>query len=212
MNDIKVLLADDHVVMREGLAAIIDGQDGIVVVAQADGGHSAVTLTEELHPDVLVLDFSMPDLQGPAVLTRLKAAGSTTRTLVLSTHESINYATKAMSAGALGYVVKSAALQELVEAIVTVNGGGHYVSRSLGSQVAQTLGAKAGPQGIDGLSQREFELLGHVGRGLSLQEAAQAMHVTESTASTYRSRLMKKLNLRNTAEIIRFAIENGVVD
>ena len=210
MTDIRVLLADDHIMMREGLANIIDASDGIDVVGQADGGHTALQLTEELKPDVLVLDYSMPDLQGASVLGRLKATGSTTRTLVLSTHDSIHYATKALSAGALGYVIKSGALHELVEAIRIVNDGGRYISRALDSQVAEKIGATGRPVSVDSLSQREFELLGHLGRGLSLQEAARTMHVTESTASTYRARLMKKLHLRNTAEIIRFAIENDI--
>jgi DNA-binding NarL/FixJ family response regulator len=211
VNDIRVLLADDHVMMREGLASIIDAADGITVVGQADGGVAALAGVETHSPDVLVLDYSMPDLDGPAVMNQLSAAGSRTRVLFLTTHENIHYAHKAMAAGALGFMVKSGALQELVGAIRTVHNGGRYVSHALDEQMADQLGqGNMAEPTVDRLSQREFQLLGHLGQGRSLQEAAQAMHVTESTASTYRSRLMKKLQLQNTAQIIRFAIENGI--
>lgn len=206
--EIRVVLADDHVMMREGLASIVDGQRGIRVVAQADGGHSAVRLTEEHQPDVLVLDYSMPDLQGPAVLGQLRAAGCSTRCLVLSTHESVPYATQSLSAGAQGYVVKSAAVEELVDAILRVQSGQRYLSRSLEGRMAANLVAR--PKGLDDLSTREFELLGQLGHARSLQEAAAIMRVSGSTASTYRARLMKKLGLRSTAEIIRFALENDI--
>ena len=211
VNDIRVLLVDDHVMMREGLATIIAAADGITVVGQADGGIAALAGVDEHKPDVLVLDYSMPDLDGPAVMSQLTANGSQTRVLFLTTHENIHYAHKAMAAGALGFVVKSGALHELVGAIRTVNEGGRYVSSALDEQLSQQLGqGELTEPTADRLSQREFQLLGHLGQGHSLQEAAEVMKVTESTASTYRARLMKKLQLKNTAQIIRFAIENGI--
>ncbi|MFT7462961.1 MAG: two-component system invasion response regulator UvrY [Pseudohongiellaceae bacterium] len=211
VNDIRVILADDHVMMREGLAIIIAAAEAITVVAQADGGVSALAQVEEHKPDVLVLDYSMPDLDGPAVMHQLTANGSRTRVLFLTTHENVHYAHKALAAGALGFVVKSGAIHELVNAIRTVHAGQRYVSPTLDAQLTQTIGqGELVEPTADRLSQREFQLLGHLGQGRSLQEAAVLMQVTESTASTYRARLMKKLNLQNTAQIIRFAIENGI--
>lgn len=211
VNPIRVLLADDHIMMREGLASIIEMSEGLEVVGQTNGGLATLEAVERLSPDVVVLDYSMPDLDGPDVMNKLREAGSTARVLFLTTHENIHYAHKAMAAGALGFVVKSGALDELVTAIRTVHEGGHYISAALNEQMAEQLGqgGLAEPS-VDRLSQREFQLLSHMGQGRSLQEAAQAMHVTESTASTYRARLMKKLQLKNTAQIIRFAIENGI--
>jgi DNA-binding NarL/FixJ family response regulator len=211
MSDIRVLLADDHVVMREGLAVILERAEGIDIVAQADGGQEAVRLAAEHSPDVLVLDYSMPDLDAPAVMSRLKADGCTTRILILSNYEQPHYASQCLSSGALGYVAKSVAFQELVDAIHAVHAGETFLSRLLAPKMAASIGAGGTHKGLESLSAREFELMRHVGSGLSLQEAAQRMHVTESTVSTYRQRLMKKLGLRNTAEIIRFAVENELV-
>ena len=207
---ISVLLADDHEMLRESLAAKLDERDGLTVVGQANGGHEAVRLSEELAPDVLVLDFGMKDLNGAGVILKLKALGSPTRIVILSHHESIHYAIKTLDAGALGYVIKTSGLDELDVAIRKVAAGDRYICRSLDDAVADSIGITRGKNGIDGLSQREFELLVRMGDGMTIQDAASQMHVSESTASTYRARLMKKLSLKSTAEIIRFAIEHNV--
>lgn len=211
-DPIRVLLADDHIVMRQGLAMILSDAEGIEVVGQADGGRAALALVAQLAPDVLVLDYSMKDLQGPEVLASLRQGGSPVAVLMLSNYEQMAYARQAMAGGAKGYVVKSAAAPELVDAIRAVHRGEQYLSQSLVPQLTAALGGSARPQGLDALSAREFELIRHIGRGRSLLEASQEMDVGESTAATYRQRIMKKLDLRSTAEIIKFAVEHKLAD
>ncbi|RKY17851.1 MAG: hypothetical protein DRQ55_14800 [Planctomycetota bacterium] len=208
MSTIRILVADNHPVVSEGVALVLGQSPDIEVVGLASGGHEAVRLTRELLPDVLLLDYRMPDMEAPGVIQRLKADGATTAILILTNYEQASIAKHCLSQGALGFVAKSASNQELLDAIHAVAQGRSYLSSTLAASVS----AGNGAQGLDNLSARELELLRLMGEGFSLQEAAHKMHVTESTVSTYRQRLMKKLSLRNTAEIIRFAVQQGLLD
>ena len=165
MEDIRVILVDDHAMVRQGLAQALDEQPGLRVVAQAGDGNEALRLMADPGADVLVVDYTLPDLD------------------------------------------------ELAQAIKLVHEGGHYVSPRLSDRVAQQLRTtRKTSVGVDRLSQREFELMRHLARGLTLQECAQQMEISESTASTYRARLMSKLELTSTAQIIRFALGHGITD
>lgn len=211
-NAIRVVLADDHAMVREGLAQILEDSEGIVVVGQAGNGREAVTMAREKNPDVVVLDYTMPETDGAAATREIRLHCPNAKVLVLTVHENVHYALKALEAGAHGFILKAAAVEELVEGIRTVSRGRVYVSAPISEKIAENLRrSKADRSGLDSLSQREFELLRLLASGMKLQDCARAMKITNSTASTYRSRLMEKLKLENTAEIIRFAIENGII-
>ncbi|MBI1805217.1 MAG: response regulator transcription factor [Ignavibacteriae bacterium] len=209
---IRVLIADDHVMVREGLAQLLGETDDIEVVGQAGDGFEAIQLAEKMKPDVIVLDYTMPKLDGFSAIEQLRKLLPAMKILILTVHENVHYAIKAFEAQAHGFMIKASAASELVEAIRCVFSGKMYVSSTISEKIAEQLRRQNRQQsGLSSLSQREFELLRLLGKGSSLQQCAQAMYISESAASTYRSRLLKKLNLKNTGELVKFAVENNVV-
>jgi len=210
-DPIRVILADDHEVVRQGLAQLLGDGAGIAVVGQAGTGQALLELAAATPADVLVLDYSLPDHDGAKVTSQLRRDGSRLRIVILTVHDNVHYVLRAMDAGADGFVVKSDSVEELLRAIRRVHSGGSYVSPRLVEKVEQQQrGTKGRHVGLDKLSQREFELLRLTARGLNLQECAQQMQISESTASTYRGRMMTKLGLSNTAQVVRFALEHGI--
>jgi DNA-binding NarL/FixJ family response regulator len=211
-GEIRVVLADDHGMVREALAQILQESGYIRVVGQAADGPSAVDAAVKARPDVLVLDYSMPGPGAPELLSSLRRLLPDLKVLVLTVHENLHYCVKALECGAHGYVIKSAAVSDLVDAIKTVSAGEVYISPKVSQKVIQHLRRpKKDRVGLDALSQREFELLRILGSGMSLKECAEHLNISTSSASTYRARLMEKLNLHTTAEVIRFALENDIV-
>jgi DNA-binding NarL/FixJ family response regulator len=211
-DPIRVVLADDHAMVREALAQILEESGCIHVVGQAADGSEALEVVARTRPNVLVLDYTMPRLNTPQAITTLLRRWPDMKVLVLTVHENIHYAVKVLESGAHGYVVKSAAVGELVEAITAVSDGEIYISPRVSQGVLlQLRRLKRDRVGLEALSQREFELLRVLGAGLSLKECAKHLNISTSSASTYRARLMEKLNLHSTAEVIRFALENDVV-
>ncbi|HEV3263541.1 MAG TPA: response regulator transcription factor [Gemmataceae bacterium] len=209
---IRVVLADDHAMVREGLAQILEESGCIRVVGQAANGPEALEVAGKALPEVVVLDYSMPGLDAAAAIEALLLRWPRLKILVLTVHENIHYAVKVLESGAHGYVVKSAAVGELVEAIQAVSSGECYISPKVSQRVIQHLRRpKRDRVGLGALSQREFELLSVLGSGMSLKECARHLNISTSSASTYRARLMEKLNLHSTAEVIRFALENDIV-
>jgi DNA-binding NarL/FixJ family response regulator len=208
----RVVLADDHAMVREGLAQILEESGSVRVVGQAANGAEALEAAAKTGPDVMVLDYSMPGPDAAAVITALLHRWPHLKILILTVHENIHYAVKVLECGAHGYVIKSAAVSELVEAIQAVSTGEVYISPKVSQRVIQHLRRpKRDRVGLEALSQREFELLRVLGAGMSLKECARHLHISTSSASTYRARLMEKLNLHTTAEVIRFALENDIV-
>jgi DNA-binding NarL/FixJ family response regulator len=211
-NPIRVVLADDHAMVREALAPILEESGSIKVVGQASDGHEALEIVAKLQPDVIVLDYTMPNLDAPSAIETLLRRCPQIKILVLTVHENIHYAVKVLESGAHGYVVKSAAVGELVDAIQSVSDGEVYISPKVSQRVIQHLRQpRKARVGLEALSQREFELLRVLGAGMSLKECAKHLNISTSSASTYRARLMEKLKLNTTAEIIRFALENDIV-
>jgi DNA-binding NarL/FixJ family response regulator len=209
---IRVVLADDHAMVREALAQLLDESGSIKVVGQASDGHQAVELAVALRPDVIVLDYTMPHLDAPSAIETLLRRLPDLKILILTVHENIHYAVKVLESGAHGYVVKSAAVGELVEAIQAASEGEVYISPKVSQRVIQHLRRPRKERvGLEALSQREFELLRVLGAGMSLKECAKHLNISASSASTYRARLMEKLKLNTTAEVIRFALENDIV-
>jgi DNA-binding NarL/FixJ family response regulator len=209
---IRVVLADDHAMVREALAQILEESGCLRVVGQASNGAEALELAAKVQPDVMVLDYTMPGLDATAVIESLLRRWPQLKILILTVHENIHYAVKVLESGAHGYVVKSAAVGELVEAIQSVFGGECYISPKVSQRVIQHLRRPRRDRvGLEALSQREFEMLRVLGAGMSLKECARQLSISTSSASTYRARLMEKLELHSTAEVIRFALENDIV-
>lgn len=208
---IRIVLADDHTMVREALARILGEDERIEVVAQARDGSEALEAVERARPDVLILDYSMPDHEPVRAIEGLKERHPEVGVLVLTVHENVHYALRVLEAGALGYLIKSAAADELLEAIRAVRAGRIYLSSSISHEVLDRLRTPRGKRtGIESLSAREFSLLRLLGSGKTLQQSAQAMNVSVSTASTYRARILEKLSLDSTAELIRFSLEHDL--
>lgn len=208
---IRVAIADDHAMVREALSSVLDDHPRIEVVAQSEDAAGAARLIRGGELDVLVLDYNMPGGGALSVLEGMAPSDQGVRVLVLTIHESIHYALRVIEAGADGFVVKSSAVEELVDAIESVHRGDVYVAPRFRRAVFDQLRRpRSGRVGLEALSSREFELLRLLGSGFGLSEAARSLKVSVSTASTYRARLLKKLDLELTSELIRFAIENDL--
>ena len=211
-STIRVVLADDHAMIREGLAGILEEAPGILVIGLAADGPEAVKMILERNPDVLILDYSMPSLDAPAVIEQVIARSPQTRILVLTVHENFHYAVKALDAGAHGFLLKAAAAEELIKAVRRVHSGRPYISPVISQKMLENLKLGHGDRpGLHSLSSREFQLLRYLGSGKRMLECARLMRIDESTVSTYRTRLMEKLGLNSTAELIRYALENEIV-
>lgn len=208
----KVVLADDHAMVRQALAQILEDSGEVLVVGQASDGEQAVTLVRQLHPALIVLDFSMPGTNAATTIQSLLAAQPDLKILILTVHEKIQYAVRVLEQGAHGYVVKSAAAQELLDAIRDVCAGETYISPKVSQKVRNAMRQpKRNREGLESLSQREFDLLRLLGAGYSLKSCANELDISLSAASTYRARLLEKLDLKSTSDIIRFALEHDVV-
>jgi two-component system, NarL family, invasion response regulator UvrY len=210
---IKVLLADDHSIVRAGLRRIIEESGDMVVVAEAADGQDAIREIQKTSPDVAVIDISMPGLDGLEVISRIRPTHPKLPVLVLTMHEEDQYVIRVFAAGANGYITKRSAPEQLVNAIRKVHTGGRYINGSAAEALALHM-AKGTPGQtlLDTLSNREIQVLRRLAMGLTTREIAEAYNISVKTADTYRFRLLKKLNLRNNTELTRFAIQNGLVE
>lgn len=210
---IKVLLADDHSIVRAGLRRLIEDSGDIEVIAEAANGEEALQEARKALPDVAVVDISMPGMDGLEVLSRLHSQYPALPVLILTMHDEEQYVVRALSVGAMGYVTKRSAPEELVKAIRKVHRGGRFLSDSAAEALALRLarGAK-GASPLESLSNREIQVLRCLALGQTNREIADAYHLSIKTVDTYRSRLLNKLNLRNNAELSRFAIQHHLID
>jgi DNA-binding NarL/FixJ family response regulator len=211
MNPVRVLICDDHALVRAGIAKLLEAEEGISVVGEAAGGDEAVALTRELAPEVVLLDVVMPGRSGIDVLPDLLAAGAATRALVLSMQDDPAYVREAFAAGANGYLLKEAADAELVQAIHEVARGRRYLHPLLGARLAAAESAAASNALSDPLSEREHEVLRLLALGHTNQEIAKLLFISIRTAETHRARIMYKLGLKSRAEIVRYALETGAL-
>lgn len=208
---IRVLIADDHALVREGLRVLLAANSGISVVGDAGNGRDAVRLAAELDPDVVVLDVSMPDLNGLEAARMIRVKRPATRIIMLSMHSTTEHVYRALEIGATGYVLKDSASNEVIAAVQTVHAGRRYLSLALRSYVPEPLGREAGELSpLDSLSSRERQVLQLVVEGRSSAEIAARIHLSPKTVDTYRSRLMKKLGIGDLASLVKFAIEHAL--
>lgn len=209
---IRVVLADDHAVVREALAQFLDESASVEVVGQVADGHHVLELAADAIPDVVVLDYNMPQSSALSTIEALGIRFPKIKILVLTVHESTHYAVKVLESGAHGYVVKSAAATELIDAIRAVQEGEVYVSPRVSRRILQHLRQpRKERRGLEALSPREFEIMRLLALGMSLKECVNQLHISASSAQTYRARLVEKLKLDSTPELICFALENDIV-
>ena len=212
---LRVLLADDHAILREGLAMMVGSQPDLEVVAQARGGREALQLANELQPDVVVLDVSMPDLAGPEVAEQLRQQCPDTRVLALTRHADPGYLRRMLRAGAHGYVVKRAATDTLLGAIRTVAEGGSYVDPTVAgayiTRSVQRADPTSDPRVRLPLSEREEQVLRQISCGLTHSQIATRLRISPHTVDTYVKRIRAKLGVGNKAELTRAALLGGVV-
>jgi len=214
-SPIRVLIADDHAVLRSGLAMLLRLQSDLAVVGEAADGTEAVARAGELRPDVVLLDLSMPGPSGGEVIRQVLRVSSKSRVLVLTMHDDPAYLAAAMLAGAAGYVVKKVADTELIQAIRAVHAGRTFVDLTRSSDPhlrPREPGSGAAAEAPKDLSRREVEVLRLLAQGHSNQQIADRIHLSVKTVETYRTRLSEKLGLKGRAELYRFAVESGVLD
>lgn len=213
MHDvIRVVLADDHPIVRDALRRLVNAQADMRVVGEAEDGEAACQTARHLLPDVMVMDLSMPKLNGVQATEWLRKECPDVRVLVLTVHEERHYLTQLLRAGAAGYVLKRAAPSELVLAVRTVAGGGTYIDPGIaGTMVQVYLGAQQedDQRADDVLSDREREVLMKIARGLSNKEIAGQLGLSVKTVETYKGRVAEKLGLRTRVDIVRYAARRG---
>ena len=209
---IKVLIADDHAILRRGLKEILMHELKGAVCSEAKNAYEVLTQVQNGDWDLLILDVSMPGRSGLDVLTDLKAARPKLPVLVLSMHPDDQYGKRALKAGASGYVNKDSEPEELFKAIRKVLAGGRYVSPKLAEKLALDLSENTERPIHEILSNREFEVLRMIGAGKTVTQIAGELHLSMPTVSTYRARILEKLNMKTTAELMRYALHNQLVD
>jgi DNA-binding NarL/FixJ family response regulator len=210
---LRVILADDHTLVRAGIRRILESQPGFTVVAEAHDGASAIEAVRHTDADLLVLDLKMEGLDGIAVLGVAKAERPALKVIVLTMHAEREYVTRAMAEGADGYLLKDSAVQDLHAAIESVRAGQRYFSPAIQHQIAETLRRRSEPQqSVSMLTDREKEVLVLLARGLATKEIASTLNIGARTVETHRANLMRKLGVKSVAVLTQVAIREGLVD
>ncbi len=208
---INVLIADDHTILAEALSYVLQAQSDIQIIAHAINGRSAIRKTEELRPDVVLMDVLMPELNGIEATRAIREQMKEVQVVVLSAFSSPDHVVRAIRAGARGFVVKRATCNELIDAIHNVNHGRTYFDRSIPQAVvANAFRDNMTKDLLELLSMRERHVLQLVVEGKSATEIARSLSLSPKSVETYRSRMMQKLNLRKLPELVKFAIRNGI--
>ncbi len=208
---IRVLVADDHAIVREGLKRIVADSPDMVVVGEAGNGHDVLEFARNHPCDVVLLDLAMPGKDGLDTLKELKRARPSLPVLILSVYPEEQYAVRLLKAGAAGYLTKESAPEELIEAIRRVSTRGRYVSPTLGERLAFLLGSDSDRPPHEALSDREYRVMLMIASGKTVTEVADALCLSVKTISTYRSRALRKMNMRNNAEFSFYAIKQGLL-
>lgn len=214
---IRVLLADDHAVLRSGLRLLIEKQPGVEVVGEAGDGTEALAQVTALQPDLVLLDINMPGLDGLAALPRIRAVSPGSRVLMLTMHDDVSYLQEALRVGASGYVLKRAVDSELLMAIQAVMRGETYVHSAMTQKLLQKMDADVAPAASEPdpwatLSDRERDVLRLVALGYTNQEVADELFLSVKTVETYRARGMEKLGLQTRAQLVKSALKRGLLD
>jgi DNA-binding NarL/FixJ family response regulator len=209
---IRLVMADDHEMVREGFRRIVEAHPDMEIVAEAADGDEVMGVLEKSRPDVLLLDVSMP---GPGFLRVMELVTKKypdLPVLVVSMHAEEHWAVQALKAGAAGYLTKTHSAEELAEGIRRVRDGRRYITPQVADALARQFGVGGHPSSIDALSRREFEVLRRLGSGKMVKTVARELDLSPKTVSTYRTRILEKLGLSSNSELIRFAMKHDLVD
>jgi DNA-binding NarL/FixJ family response regulator len=211
---IRILIADDHGVMRAGLRALLEDEPEIEVVGEASSGEDIIDLTEKLLPDIILMDIGMPGIDGIEATRRIKSAFSHIHILVLSVYEDESLLREAIRVGAAGYIIKRAAEDELISAIRVVSRGDMYIHPAITRLLFSEHTPEIQPKevSLETLSPRELEVLGYLARGYTNREIAEALFISKRTVDTHRANIMGKLGLKNRIELIEYAKKYGLMD
>ncbi len=217
MGKIKLLLADDHVILRAGLKALFNAQPDIQVVAEAATGEETVRKSLDVTPDIVLMDITMPGLSGLEATREIKRQNPAIKILVLTMHEDESYLHHMLHAGADGYMTKKVADTELVDAIRATYRGEHFIHSSMTTGLVtemrrREVASPVGSRKLDGLSPREREVLQLLAMGHTNQQIADKLYLSVKTVETYKARIQEKLRLRGRAELVRYAIQTGLLD
>jgi len=211
MRRTRILLADDHAVVRQGFKMILSAQGDMEIVGEAANGREAVELAEQLKPDIVVMDVAMPELNGIEATRRLAGTAPHTRVIALSMHKDSVYVREILRAGARGYLLKDSGAEDLVRAIRAVAGGESWLSPAVSNAVLDDYRRHV-TDPIDLLSSREREVLQMLAEGKTNKEIAGVLNLSVYTVDAHRGRIMEKLNLHSINELVRFAVRNGLID
>ena len=215
MDTIRVLIADDHTLLRSGLRALLESQPDIAVVGEAANGEEVVAMAEELQPDVILMDLTMPGLGGIEATCRITAAGTGMRVLVLTMHPAEEYLIQVLQAGGSGYVTKDSADHELLDAIRTVASGHVFLYPSAARLLLENFRTQSCVEPEDDpmrlLSAREREVLTRTAEGYTASEIGEQLQISPKTVDTYRQRVMEKLHLHHRSELVQFALRRGLL-
>jgi DNA-binding NarL/FixJ family response regulator len=208
---IRVLLADDHAVVRDGLRALLEAQPGIEVVGDVSNGREAVREAQRLLPDVVVMDIAMPGLNGIEATLQIQEVSPPPRILILSMHSTTEHIFRALQAGARGYLLKDSAGKEVVEAVRVVHAGRRYLSQKIAATVIDDyIAERHRTSPLDSLSRRERQILQLIAEGKTSAEVGAILFLSPKTVDTYRSRMMHKLGIGDLPKLVKFAIQNGI--
>jgi DNA-binding NarL/FixJ family response regulator len=207
----KILICDDHKIVRDGLRQILQQLPGVISIEEAGTGDQALLLFKNLDFDIVILDISLPDRSGLDVLKSIKEKWHSTNVLMLSMLPQEQYAIRALKLGASGYLTKDTAADELLIAVKKISEGGKYISQSLAESLAFNLNQDIEIQKHESLSSREFEIMIKLANGISLQDIGKELFISDKTVSTYRSRIMEKMELTKNTELTRYCIENNLI-
>jgi DNA-binding NarL/FixJ family response regulator len=209
---IKVIIADDHPIVRAGLKQIILEDQSINVAGEAANGADLLRQVRNQDFDVIILDLTMPGMDGIDVLKQLKIEKPHTPVIILTVHPESQYALRILKAGASGYLTKESASDELIRAIRKVHNGGKYINPSLAEKIAFALDEDSGKLPHETLSDREYQVMCLIGSGKTISQVADSLSLSVKTVSTYRSRILEKMKIQNNAELIHYAVQNGLVE
>jgi DNA-binding NarL/FixJ family response regulator len=207
----KILIADDHAILRAGLKEILVRDLKNVICGEAESADQVLAQVRTQHWDLVILDITMPGRSGLDILADLKSLRPELRVLVLSMHPEDQYGKRALKAGAFGYLKKESAPEELIQAIRKILAGGRYVSAALAERLAADLSGDTQRQPHETLSPREFEILCMIGAGKTVSRIAEELHLSTTTVSTHRARILEKLKMTTTADLMRYALRNNLV-
>ena len=208
---IRVITVDDHPVVRRGLKQIIAAEQDMQVIGEAENAREAIRVIRQTVCDAVVLDITLPDASGLDVLSQLKSERPTLPVLIMSIHDEEQYALRVLKAGASGYLMKNSIPEELIKAIRKITSGGKYISPSVAERLASDF-ASPGKSPHEKLSDREFQILCLIASGKSLKEIGEALCISGKTVSSYRARILEKMNMKTNADLVGYALKNRLIE